>query len=135
LSRLPGAEDARSRLHVDAEQNGKFTDICVRAGFVKAAMVQAGDQSGYVRWQKIETNACRHASTDGSSTESYDAIKYEFERELDWDGPVTASSPPVKPGDESKHSTSLRRNHGLEQWELLVHALRNALPTRARPLA
>lgn len=45
-------------------ENGSTTEICVHAGMVKAAMLQAHDSSGYYDWGQVESRMCSNHSSD-----------------------------------------------------------------------
>lgn len=45
-----------------AKRNGATPiDICVQAGFVSAAYLQAQDESNYSKWKSIEKSDCEYA--------------------------------------------------------------------------
>lgn len=43
------------------KSNDNKMDMCVHAGMVKAAMLQAKDDAGYTEWDTIEKNDCEQA--------------------------------------------------------------------------
>ncbi|MDD5360015.1 MAG: hypothetical protein PHI02_07080 [Sulfurovaceae bacterium] len=47
------------------EKSGNIVDMCVQAGIVKAAYLQANDESGYKSWSNITTKACEAAGMPG----------------------------------------------------------------------
>ena len=47
--------------HEIAKRNGSATDVCVQAGLVAAAFLQAQDQEQYRVWKKTETEECAKA--------------------------------------------------------------------------
>ena len=47
-----------------AKQSGNPIDICVQAGMVAAAYLQAQDQTQYAQWKEIERTDCRAAGID-----------------------------------------------------------------------
>src|SRR5690348_7070407 len=55
------ADDAVKRYEI-AKRNGDPMDVCVQAGMVVAAYLQAKDEKNYARWKDIEALECRHAS-------------------------------------------------------------------------
>ena len=61
------AEIAKYRIVVE---NGSRTDICVHAGLVKAAMLQAQDSSGYSEWAGVESRMCELSSSDTLRSEA-----------------------------------------------------------------
>ena len=44
-----------------AVKHGSPADICVQAGIVTAALLQANDEAGYAEWKKVERKACKAA--------------------------------------------------------------------------
>lgn len=44
-----------------ANRNGTAIDICVHAGFVSAAFLQAKDESNYKKWKELESIDCKTA--------------------------------------------------------------------------
>jgi len=44
-----------------AKRQGKPTDVCVQAGIVAAAYLQAKDEAGYQQWKRTEQEDCRRA--------------------------------------------------------------------------
>lgn len=44
-----------------AKRNGTTMDVCVHAGLVSAAYLQAKDESNYQRWKQTERSDCRSA--------------------------------------------------------------------------
>lgn len=44
-----------------AKREGNAIQVCVQAGFVSAAYLQAKDESNYQQWKKIEGEDCRRA--------------------------------------------------------------------------
>ena len=50
-------DDAESQYQI-ARSSGSQVDICVQAGMVAAAYLQAQDQPGYSRWKMIEKRDC-----------------------------------------------------------------------------
>jgi hypothetical protein len=48
-----------------AERNGSKTDMCVQAGIVVAAYLQAKDETNYAHWKKTQTDDCRRAGLSG----------------------------------------------------------------------
>jgi predicted nucleic acid-binding Zn-ribbon protein len=54
------AEDAVKQYQI-ASRNGTAMDICVQAGLVTAAFLQAKDEANYHRWKSIEENDCARA--------------------------------------------------------------------------
>lgn len=47
------------------EKSGNIVDMCVQAGIVKAAYLQANDESGYNSWSNITSKACEAAGMPG----------------------------------------------------------------------
>jgi len=54
------ANDAVEQYNI-AKRQGDRIQICVQAGFVSAAYLQAKDQENYNRWKSIEKSDCRAA--------------------------------------------------------------------------
>lgn len=54
------AADAEARYQI-AKRNGTKMDVCVQAGFVAAAYLQAKNETGYQRWKGTEKNDCEVA--------------------------------------------------------------------------
>lgn len=54
------ANDAEKEYEI-AKQSGTAMDICVHAGLVSAAYLQAKDDVNYQKWKKIEKADCRKA--------------------------------------------------------------------------
>ena len=54
------AEDSVRQYNI-AKSQGDLIQICVQAGMVSAAYLQANDQSNYNRWKRIEKEDCRAA--------------------------------------------------------------------------
>ena len=54
------AADAVRQYNI-AARNGSPIDICVQAGIVAAAYLQAENEAEYARWKKIEKNNCDYA--------------------------------------------------------------------------
>ena len=54
------AQDAVQQYQI-AQRNGDSMDVCVQAGFVVAAFLQAHDESNYAKWKDIERSECRAA--------------------------------------------------------------------------
>jgi len=54
------ADDAVKQYEM-AKRNGTPIDICVHAGLVSAAYLQAKDEENYRRWKQIETGDCDSA--------------------------------------------------------------------------
>jgi len=48
-----------------AKRNGAKMDICVHAGFVAAAFMQAKDEANYRQWKQTETVDCAAAGLPG----------------------------------------------------------------------
>jgi len=44
-----------------AKRNGSAMDICVQAGLVSAAYLQAKDEANYQKWKRTETDDCKAA--------------------------------------------------------------------------
>jgi len=42
-------------------KHGSPMEICVQAGLVTAALLQAKDEAGYAEWKKVERKACKAA--------------------------------------------------------------------------
>ena len=61
------AEIAKYRIVVE---NGSRNDICVHAGLVKGAMLQAQDSSGYSDWARVESRMCERSSADTLRSEA-----------------------------------------------------------------
>lgn len=61
------AEIAQYRIVVE---NGSRLDICIHAGLVKAAMLQAQDSFGYKDWAQVENNMCKVSSADTLRSEA-----------------------------------------------------------------
>jgi len=45
-----------------AKRNGNATDVCVAAGMVTAAYLQAKDEANYAAWKKTQSSDCAAAS-------------------------------------------------------------------------
>lgn len=54
------ADDAVAQYHI-AERQGDKIQICVQAGMVSAAYLQAQNESSYQNWKEIEKIDCRQA--------------------------------------------------------------------------
>lgn len=54
------AEDSVKEYNI-AKAGGDKIDICVHAGLVSAAYIQAKDQANYLVWKEIEKNDCAAA--------------------------------------------------------------------------
>lgn len=54
------AEDAVKEYNIATKSNDKI-QICVQAGFVVAAYLQAQDESNYLIWKEIEKDDCERA--------------------------------------------------------------------------
>ena len=54
------AKDAIDQYEM-AKRNGTKSEICVQAGFVAAAYLQAKNEPEYARWQTIKKTDCRAA--------------------------------------------------------------------------
>jgi hypothetical protein len=54
------AADAVKQYEI-AKRQGDPIQICVQAGFVSAAYLQAKDEANYQRWKKIESEDCQRA--------------------------------------------------------------------------
>ena len=54
------ADDAVKQYGI-ASRSGTAMDVCVQAGFVTAAYLQAKDESNYRRWKEIEKTDCEKA--------------------------------------------------------------------------
>ncbi|MDD5384561.1 MAG: hypothetical protein PHG89_06745 [Gallionella sp.] len=54
------AEDAVKQYEI-AARSGTAIDVCVQAGFVSAAYLQAQDEPAYKRWKNIEQTDCGNA--------------------------------------------------------------------------
>lgn len=52
------AEDAVSQYNIAKSSGGDKIDICVQAGLVSAAYLQAQDSLNYSKWKAIEKNDC-----------------------------------------------------------------------------
>lgn len=52
------AEDAVSQYNI-AKREGDKTQICVQAGLVSAAFLQAEDETNYKLWKKIQYTDCK----------------------------------------------------------------------------
>jgi hypothetical protein len=70
INREAGVEMARIERQVVNDQieqlkitvkHGSPMDICVQAGMVTAALLQAKDEAGYAEWKKLERKACKAA--------------------------------------------------------------------------
>ena len=47
-----------------AKKHGDLVDICVQAGMVAAAQLQAQNEQGYKQWKEIETIDCENYEND-----------------------------------------------------------------------
>lgn len=47
------------------ERSGNVIDMCVHAGMVKAAYLQANDEGGYKNWSDITSKVCKAAGMPG----------------------------------------------------------------------
>ncbi len=54
------AEDAVTQYQI-AERNGTKIDICVQAGMVSAAWLQAKNEQEYANWKAVQTQKCKAA--------------------------------------------------------------------------
>jgi hypothetical protein len=54
------ATDAVSQYEI-AKREGNAIQVCVHAGLVSAAYLQAKDEPNYQKWKKIENDDCRRA--------------------------------------------------------------------------
>lgn len=54
------ASDAVEQYQI-AKRNGNAIDICVHAGLVSAAYIQAKDEANYSKWKDIEEEDCKNA--------------------------------------------------------------------------
>ena len=54
------AADAAAQYEI-AKRNGTPIDVCVAAGFVSAAYLQANDEANYAAAKKVETSDCAKA--------------------------------------------------------------------------
>ena len=54
------ADDAVSRYEI-AKREGNKIQVCVQAGFVSAAYLQAKDETNYQQWKQIEIADCKKA--------------------------------------------------------------------------
>ncbi|MBP0625410.1 hypothetical protein [Cupriavidus consociatus] len=59
------ASDAVAQYQI-VKQHGDRVDICVHAGLVAAAFIQAKDESNYARWKEVERVDCRAAGVPRS---------------------------------------------------------------------
>jgi hypothetical protein len=57
------AADAVAQYRI-AERNGSPIDVCVQAGFVTAAYLQAKDEPNYQRWKQTEKSVCAKAGIE-----------------------------------------------------------------------
>jgi len=55
------AADAEHQYSIVTKSGGTPIDICVHAGFVAAAYLQAKDESNYSKWKRIQGDDCRRA--------------------------------------------------------------------------
>jgi hypothetical protein len=60
-----GLDDIKRQVVTDAiaqydiaKRNGSAMDRCTQASAVKAAVMQAQDEAGFVRWKKVEGEEC-----------------------------------------------------------------------------
>ena len=53
------AEDVRAQ-YMMVRRNGNAVEMCVYAGLVAAAYLQARDEAHYAAWKQAEANDCRH---------------------------------------------------------------------------
>lgn len=54
------AADAVNQYEI-AKRQGNAMQVCVQAGLVSAAYLQAKDEPNYNKWKKIESDDCRRA--------------------------------------------------------------------------
>lgn len=54
------ANDAVKQYEI-AKRNGSPIDVCVQAGMVSAAYLQAKDETNYPRWKQTEKSDCERA--------------------------------------------------------------------------
>lgn len=54
------AIDAERQYQI-AKREGNAMQVCVQAGFVSAAYLQAKDEASYQKWKRIESDDCRRA--------------------------------------------------------------------------
>lgn len=54
------ANDSVAQYNI-AKKNGDITDICVHAGLVTAAYLQAKNEAAYQQWKKVEKSDCKAA--------------------------------------------------------------------------
>lgn len=54
------AGDAVAQYNI-VRQSGSAIDLCVQAGLVSAAMLQAQDEAGYAEWKAVERRDCGEA--------------------------------------------------------------------------
>nr|WP_199065041.1 hypothetical protein [Chromobacterium sp. ASV5] len=59
------AEDAVNQYDI-AKRQGDKIQICVQAGFVVAAYLQAKDETNYQQWKDIQQRDCEHAGMPSS---------------------------------------------------------------------
>jgi hypothetical protein len=54
------ADDAVKQYEI-AKRDGAQMDVCVHAGLVSAAYIQAKDEENYRKWKQIENDECARA--------------------------------------------------------------------------